>query len=69
MKITYDKEANAAYIYLKENGQNKVHKTYCCDPTEVNGVINLDFDDKGQLLGIEILDANKVLHKDLLTVN
>lgn len=66
MKITYDSEANAAKTYLKEIPSGGVAKTYCCDPIEVNGMVNLDFDEKGVLIGIEILDARAKLPKEVL---
>ena len=62
MKIEYDKDVDAAYIYLKipiKDGE--VKKTI-----ELNENIILDFDDKGKLLGVEILDASKVLNKEVL---
>ena len=62
MKFEYDKEADAAYLYIEypiKDGEAK--KTL-----EVNKNIILDFNDKGKLLGIEILDASKVLHKKAL---
>lgn len=35
MRITYDKKANAVYIYLKNKiGPGEVNKTYTCDPIE-----------------------------------
>lgn len=44
----------AAYIYLVDQiGSGEVAKTYCCNPSEVGGMINLDFDEGGRLLGIE----------------
>ena len=54
MRITYDRTADAAYIYVvpKELGR-RVENTYACDPQEVNGQIQLDFDQSGQLVGIE----------------
>jgi len=62
MKITYDDTADAAYIYLADEIEpGAVAKTYCCDPQEVNGHINLDFDADGRLIGIEVLDASKRL--------
>jgi len=69
MKISYDKEANAAYIYINDENQKvykKVYKTYRCDPMLVNGIINLDFDKNGKLLGIEIMDADKKLPETIL---
>lgn len=66
MKITYDKNVDAAYIYLKDIRSGEVAKTYPCDPVEVNGEINLDFDNEGRLLGIEILNASKKLPKGFI---
>ena len=62
MKFEYDKDADAAYIYLEypiQDGQVK-------NTIELNDNITLDFDDKGKLLGVEILDASKVLNKKTL---
>ncbi|HIH42436.1 TPA: DUF2283 domain-containing protein [Candidatus Woesearchaeota archaeon] len=62
MKLEYDKEVDAAYIYLDQplkDGEAK--KTI-----ELNENIILDFDDKGKLLGVEILNATKVLNKKVL---
>lgn len=69
MNITYDKEADAAYIYLiggdaARNGW--VKKTYSCDPMEVGGMINLDFNENGMLGGIEVLGASKKLSRQVL---
>ena len=67
MRITYDPKADAAYIYLvDEIRPGGVARTYPCDPREVNGQINLDFDSEGRLLGIEVLDARRKLPEDLL---
>lgn len=69
MKITYDREADAAYIYLDPSLSMKsgwVAKTYPCDPQEVNGMINLDFDNNGKLGGIEVIDASKKLSEEFL---
>ena len=67
MRITYDPKADAAYIYLvDEISPGGVARTYPCDPLEVNGQINLDFDSEGRLLGIEVLDAKKRLPVDLV---
>jgi uncharacterized protein YuzE len=62
MKITYDKEVDAAYIYLKHpiaKGESK--KTI-----ELNDNIILDFDKDKKLIGIEILSASKVLSKKVI---
>lgn len=66
LTISYDAEVDAAYIYLAQDTNIRVHHTYCCDPSEVNGMINLDFDKEGKLVGIEVIDASKKLPLDIL---
>jgi uncharacterized protein YuzE len=66
MKIVFDPSADAAYIYLSTNTKEISHKTYTCDPCEVGGQINLDFDEFGHLIGIEVLDARQLLPEDVL---
>jgi len=56
MKITLDREADAAYIYFKEISLGEVVKTI-----SLNDSINVDLDSDGRALGIEILDASKNL--------
>lgn len=62
MKLEYDKDVDAAYIYFQyplKEGQVK-------NTVELNRNIVLDCDTKGKILGIEILDASKVLAKNVL---
>jgi uncharacterized protein YuzE len=67
MRLTYDADADAAYIYVVDGiGAGGVAKTVPVDPAEVGGMINLDFDADGQLLGIEILDASSYLPREIL---
>ena len=62
MKITYDKSVDAVYISLVDNVTfGCVDFTYGCDPQEINGQIQLDFDKDGCLVGIEVLQASKKL--------
>ncbi len=59
MKFEYDREVDAAYIYLEYPLLNgKVKKTI-----EINENIILDFSEDSKLLGVEILNASKVLNK------
>jgi len=53
MKITYDKFADALYIYLKKG---KVFST-----KEINDNFIADFDAKNNIIGLEILEASKNL--------
>lgn len=67
MRVTYERQTDAAYIYLADQiPRSQVHLTYACDPGEVKGQIHLDFDSHGVLLGIEVLDASRLLPKELL---
>ena len=56
MKITLDKEADAAYIYFKDILPGEVKKTI-----SLNDSINIDLDNDGKTLGIEILNASQNL--------
>jgi len=62
MKLEYDKEVDAAYIYIDEEVKNKKAKK----TIELDDNIIIDFDNKGKLIGVEILDASKVLNKEVL---
>lgn len=62
MRFEYDKEVDAAYIYLKypvKEGEAK--KTIV-----LNDNIIMDFDKNNKLIGVEILNASKVLAKKAL---
>ncbi|MET7870407.1 DUF2283 domain-containing protein [Streptomyces cyaneofuscatus] len=67
VKVTYDKSADAAYVYFTEP-QVHAHsaRMYACDPVDVDGMIHLDFDEEGRLLGIEVLAAGSKLPEYLL---
>ena len=67
MRVTYDPDADAAYIQLaSEIAAGGVAKTHPCDPSEVGGMINLDFDSDGRLIGVEVLDASQLLPPEVL---
>ncbi len=62
MRITYDREVDAAYIYLEDPiPAGAAVMTHVCDAAAAAGSIHLDFDGDGKLLGIEILDASRAL--------
>lgn len=66
MNVKYDSQADAAYIQLvHEISAGGVARTYPCDPNEA-GMINLDFDHEGRLVGIEVLGASQLLPPELL---
>ncbi|QYM73294.1 DUF2283 domain-containing protein [Pseudochrobactrum sp. Wa41.01b-1] len=70
MKLTYDAAADVAYIQFKsDEDETAFGFTYCCDPHETDGEINLDFNSDGRLIGIEILQASKKLPAYLLALS
>ncbi|WP_432182578.1 DUF2283 domain-containing protein [Streptomyces sp. NBC_00063] len=54
--------ADAAYVHFTDP-QVRVNsaRTYPCDPVDVDGMINLDFDDQDSPIGIEALAASSKL--------
>ncbi len=66
MRMTYDRTADAAYVYLVPHVEpGGVARTYCCDPSEA-GQVSLDYNSEGQLVGIEILNARKLIPQEVL---
>lgn len=59
MRITYDEDVDAMYIYLIE-GNHQVRTV------SLNDDVALDFDARERLVGIEILDARRVIGKGKL---
>jgi len=59
MRIEFDKEADAAYIYLKE----KINEGEAVRTIAINENIILDFNPDNKLIGIEVLNASKNLTK------
>jgi uncharacterized protein YuzE len=67
VRVTYDAEADAAYFYFVEEIQPaEAVRTVCVDPEEVGGMVNLDLDADGKILGLEVLDARRLLRTDVL---
>lgn len=62
MKIEYSKEADAIYVYFTE--------AYVAKSKEIEDGVVVDFDDKAQLIGIEVLDVSQRFSlSDLVNVN
>lgn len=61
MKIEYDRDVDALYIRIQEK------KVYCTK--EVDEGINLDLDEKGRIIGIEIIGAvERYSRKDIFNI-
>lgn len=66
-RVTYDPVADAAYIYLTpEIPAGGVATTVPVDSIAIGGMVNIDLDDKGVIVGIEVLNASAKLDPDLL---
>ena len=69
MRVSYDPEANAAYIYLTDEplvpGRDTVPRATPGGAPGREGMINMDFRE-GKIVGLEVLDASRWLHQDLL---
>jgi uncharacterized protein YuzE len=66
MRVTYDSEANAAYVELGDDvaGGTAVENVVVERPGR--GDIVLDFDADGRLLGVEVIGATQLLRKTVL---
>ncbi len=51
MRIEYDREVDALYVRLQEK--------YVARTIEIEEGLNLDFDENGKLIGLEVLDATE----------
>lgn len=66
MRMTYDPEADAAYIYVVDKiGPGEAKFTRTMDK-KINGTVALDFSEDGKLLGIEIIPGANLLSKKVL---
>jgi uncharacterized protein YuzE len=66
-RVEYDRDADAAYIYLVEDILGgAVDRTVSVTPSDIGGVVNLDLDSDGLILGIEVMDASRLLSPALL---
>lgn len=68
MEVTYDSEADAAYILIGAPiGEGQVsQQVHSIKTPEGKGEISLDFDADGRLLGVEVLFAASVLSPEVL---
>lgn len=66
MRITYDATADAAYVYLTSETLRPGRDSVPSSPPEgTDGIVVLDWKE-GRIVGLEVLDASRLLHSDLL---
>ena len=67
MRVTYDNEADAAYVYLTDAVLEPGRDSVPCDPPAgEQAFVALDWKD-GRIVGLEVLNASKRLHADLIS--
>lgn len=58
MKIEYDEQSDAVYIYLRPEAADPKTNSGIVAKTEGDWPVHFDFSKDGKLLGIEIMDAS-----------
>ena len=66
MRISYDPEIDAAYIYFTGQPLESGRDSIPCDaPPGVQAMVVMDWKD-GKITGLEVLGASSLLHADLI---
>lgn len=68
MKLTYDRDADAAYLMVADSiaPGEATHQIELTNDGTVGGQFILDFGTDGKLLGLEVLFASDALHASVL---
>lgn len=66
LKVTFDRDADAAYIYLEPSESTSPAKQIVLEDESVRAMIIFDVSQSGQLLGIEVLGAVAAVPAELL---
>ncbi len=67
MKLTYDGEADMAYLYIAEDvADGEAAVTVVVDDEDLRGDLAVDLDADGRVLGIEIFNPREQLRPDVL---
>jgi uncharacterized protein YuzE len=68
VRVGFDAAGNAAYILLTETDVQALEPgpRHVCEIPDIPGLVALEFDGRGHLVGIEVLGAQQVLAPDFL---
>jgi uncharacterized protein YuzE len=66
MRVTYDKDADAAYIYFHSPARSGESARTVPLSDVLPEIIVLDFDREDRLIGMEVLDASRLLPPEFL---
>jgi uncharacterized protein YuzE len=66
VRVEFDRAANIAYIYLKEIADGEAWRQELVAERHTRGMVVLDFDKKGRLIGIEVMAATRTLPQGFL---
>ncbi|MDT5042909.1 MAG: hypothetical protein QOE51_3894 [Actinoplanes sp.] len=67
MRMTFDPDANAAYLYIEDKATDCAAIENVVVGRDGKGDIVLDFDADGYLLGVEVIGAAELLHRSVLS--
>ena len=65
-RITYDPEADAAYLYLTKNSERPVRQISGIALPDMLGEVEMDLASSGRIIGIEFVNASGILPKELI---
>jgi uncharacterized protein YuzE len=65
MRVTYDPDADAAYIYLTDTAGG-VSASRVVDQPMDRASVHVEFDHRNRLIGIEVLGASRGLPAEML---
>jgi uncharacterized protein YuzE len=65
VRVRYDRKKDRAYIYLRDFAEGEDSRQYDVAGPDINGILVLDFDRRGRLIGIEARSARSVLPDEM----
>jgi uncharacterized protein YuzE len=66
MRVTYDRAADAAYIYVTEIPKGGVAASRLVDQAMDRASVHVEFDHQNRLIGIEVLGGSRGLPAETL---